>query len=593
MNDIDAMLREQLDGLVPVYGPPDWEAVLARAGLRGHRTNRRWLVIAATATAVAVVVGVALAAALGGFSRWLTGEPGVPASPAEQQAFERANAHSFLGFPPGTKLRQLMRSQVANGPRVDLLGFRAGGTLCLRVIVSGKTRAGTQSCAPLSELRRSGPPVRVVLADHGFGRGTKTAWYGIDRLHSSAVQVTAGIVADGVRSVIVEDESGRHTLPAKANAFLYVASNPEIGQRVRRIWARQGKRLVSIPFALALFGFGGQVGRQQSAKAPTRVEHHVAGGTISWLLRHEPRGQSLAVLPARARAHIKRHVVFGRLIAPDPGRPLRVAVTLSTSRHGGRATGICTWLVTRGGFAGGCMVRAILFARGPLADGTVGMENGSGEFATTSGLASDDVARIVAYLSNGQALSVPLADNTYVIDLPRSELPARLVAYDRQGRVIGISDPVADLGGGGGASPAPGKAKPLLRVVSPTGATIQLLIGKSTDGGLCMYTRWYESKRANGVGVSCSDFTRPGAPLQLGTVGIPAQFIEGRVHSSVAKLELHYADGARETIKPIRTFVLYAIPRQHLDQGHELVSVVAENASGQRVGSQSFKPPHR
>ncbi len=592
MSDIDVMVREQLDRLVPAYGPPDWEAVLARAGRSPHQPHRRWLVIVAAATAVAVIVGVALAAALGGFSSWLTGQPGKPASPAEQRAFERANAHSFLGFPPGTQLRRLTTERLPSGVRIDLLGFRSQNTLCLRIVVAGKTRAGRQSCAPLAELRRPGPPVRVVLVDQGFGRGTKTAWYGVDRYHSSALQATAGIVADGVRSVIVEDDSGRHTVRAVSNSFLYVARNPNVGQRVRQISAVVGKRTVSIPFAPAPFAIGGgRPGQRPVAPGPTRVQREVHGGAISWLAGHEPRGQSLDVLPARTRTFVKRHTVFGRVIAPDPGQPLRVAVTLSTSRHGGKAIGICTWLVMHGGAGGGCSRRADLFSRGPITLGT-GLAGGSDEFATASGLVSDDVARLVAYLRNGQTLGVPLADNVYAIQLPRAELPAKLVAYDKQGRIIGISEPIQDLGGVS-SSPAPGKAKPLLRVVSPTGATLQLLIGKSTDGGLCMYTRWYESKRANGVGVSCSDFTRPGAPLQVGTEGNPAQFVEGRVYRTVATLELRYADGARETVKPVRTFVLYAIPREHLAKGHELVSVVAKNAEGRQIGSQSFKPPQR
>ena len=596
MSYADSLLRARFAAVANQLDDSDWSDVCQRATATEPRRrprrfvrSRRTLVLALAAAALVIAVGVALAAALGGFSSWLNGEPGTPASKAEQQAFARANANSFLGFPTDTNLRQLITNRVGNGARVDLLGFRAASTLCLRVIVSGKTPSGTQSCAPLAELRRAGPPVRVVLADHGFGRGTKSVWYGVDLVRSSALQVTAGIVADGVRTVVVEDESGRHTLPVKANAFLYVARNPDVGQRVRRIWARQGSRLVPISFAPALFGFGGPAGRQQPAKAPTRVERHVNGGTISWLVRHEPRGQSLDVLPVRTRTFVKRHVVFGRVIAPDSGRPLRIAVTLSTSRHGGKAIGICTWLVTRQGAGGGCSRRADLFTRGPLTLST-GLENGSDQFATASGLASDDVARIAAYLNNGQTLPVPLADNTYIIDLPRSELPAKLVAYDNQGRVVGLSEPIAGFGGGGSA--APGKARPLLHVVSPTGATAELLIGPATNGGHCMYVRWYVSRFVQGVMVNCSDLTSAKAPLALGTSG--PEFLMGRVHPSVASIELRYADGAKETIKPIQAFVLYAIPRRHLAKGHELVSAVAENAKGQRIGSgESFVPPPR
>ncbi len=213
MIDVEQRLRDELDLLAPPTAEPDWSEVLELAGRSRPRRRRR----AATAIAAVVAVVVAILVAtplgagivhsLGGFSSWLTGQPGSPASEAEQREFERANARSWLGFPAGTKLRRLsMVTDPATGRTVDLLGFRSGSTLCLQVVVSGKVRETKMSCAPLAELRQAGAPVRVVLVDHGFGQGTKRASYGIDRFRAPGLQVTAGIAADGVRPVVVEDD---------------------------------------------------------------------------------------------------------------------------------------------------------------------------------------------------------------------------------------------------------------------------------------------------------------------------------------------------------------------------------------------------
>jgi hypothetical protein len=594
MIDVEQQLRNELANLVPAVGPADWGDVLARSDYAPRRARSRWAALAAAAVVFTVIafatpLGAAIGRGLDGFSSWLTGQPGTPASKSEQQAFDRANARSWLGFPQGTELRRLITATAA-GERIELLGFLSGTTLCLRVVVFGRTRGSSLSCAPLGELRHSGAPARVVLVDHGFGRGTKRAWYGVDHFSNAAVQVTAGIAADGVRGIVVEDEGGRHSLPARANAFLYVATDPDVGQRVRRIWAKTASGLVVVPFAPAPFGFGGGSAPTRAATGPTKVERKVSNGTIGWLDRREPRGQPLTVLPGRGGALVRRHTVYGRVIAPDPSRPVRIAVTLSTSRHGGKATGICSWLVLRGGMSGGCSVRSEIFTRSPLTNG-VTLMGGSDEFATISGLASDDVARIVAFLANGQRAAVPLADNAFVVDIARAKFPVRLVAYDKSGRVIGFTDSIGDFGGGG--APTRGKARPLLRGVSASGATAELLVGPSTTGGECLYVRWHRNKHAGGLMSNCSDLTTREPPLQLSTDGTPAEFAMGRVRREVATVELRFADGARTTVVPTRGFVLYTVPRAHLAAGHELVAAAARSASGKLIGQESFRPPKR
>ena len=171
--------------------------------------------------------------------------------------------------PPGRSFATSPPSPTADGSKVELLGFRAGSTLCLRIVVTGKTTASTRSCAPLADLRQAGSPVRVIVVDRGFGTGRSTPGTGL-HLHSPALQVTAGIVADGVKKVVVRDRSGRHVLPVTANSFLYVASTPDVGQRLISISAQTQAGLVSVPFAPAPFGFGGFARRRKPRQGQRR-----------------------------------------------------------------------------------------------------------------------------------------------------------------------------------------------------------------------------------------------------------------------------------------------------------------------------------
>ena len=256
MIDVDDTLREELAKLVPSFRPGNWDEVMAIAGQTPARPVRRWAAVAVFAVTAALVVSVAtplgasIVRGVGNFSSWLTGEPGTPASTKAQQAFNRANARSWIGFPAGTKLRHLTtvtdscRRFEGRAPRLPgwqhplpaHRGHRQDDCLDAKLCSARGSPSG-------------GSPVRVIVVDRGFGTGTKCAWYGTDRVHSPALQVTAGIVADGVKKVVVRDRSGRHVLPVTANAFLYVASTPDVGQRLISISAQTRAGLVSVPFA--------------------------------------------------------------------------------------------------------------------------------------------------------------------------------------------------------------------------------------------------------------------------------------------------------------------------------------------------------
>lgn len=606
MIDVEDVLRDELERFAPVMdSTPDWNAVVAGSGLRRKRLRVRAaaasaLVLAAAVLGLTTPLGSALAHGLNGFSAWLTGEPGTPASKRQQHAFNGANARSWVSFPKGTQLRHLITEDV--GPtRVELLGFRSGSSaFCLRVIVQGMSRSSTQSCASLADVRLAGSPVRVVIVDHPVGKGDKSAWYGIDHLHSANLQITAGITDDSVRSVTLRDNQGSHQVQARSNAFLYVARSPEVGQRVSAISARTASGTVRVAFAPSPFGGMGMAAGAPVTAPTVPIQRRVHGGKIAWLDRHEKRGQPLSVLPARIRRALlgyragvpgRTRVVFGRVLTPDPNVPFRVALTLNAHHAGGPAAGICIVIATVSGGGGGCSPYPGIFDNAPVTVGSFG--NGPDEYVTADGVASDDVARLQAVLMTGQRLPVPLSDNAFIVNLPRAKLPARIVAYDRNGKVVGVSEAIQDFQAGGGRAPAPalGRARQLLAVHGPGGTHSELLVGRSTTGGECMYVRHYVSAHVAGVMEGCSSRTWSGSALQLETESTPPRFVFGRVRSNVASIRLRYADGTATTIRPTQGFVLHAMTAAQLSSRHQLVGADALGRNGESIAHESFTAP--
>lgn len=598
MTDSDVAIKSALDQIFPARGAPDWNEVIAsaRASKRPPRMRRPLAFAVALAALVAVTVvtplGAEIVHGLGGFSNWISGEPGKPAPKSDEQHFSEANAHSWLGFPKGTQLRQLITAH-AEGATITLDGFRSGtSAFCLRLSVTGKSTIGSLECAPIADLRRQDAPVRVLIADRPVGKGTKTAWYGLDRIHSANLQITAGIAADSVRAVVLTDDHGHHVVPVRSNAFLYVASNPEVGQRVKTVAAETKSGLVDVPFVPAPFAFGGM---QPVQTAPTvKVAAPARNGHISWLEQHVPRGQPLSVLPARIRAYLlgyrgggpRSRIIFGRVLTPDPSQPLRVVVTLNASRHGGRPRGVCTALVTKGGGGGGCAPYPQTFATTPFNFTTSG--GGSAQFNEVDGVASDAVAKITVLLDNGQTLPVALRDNVFTAAVPVAHLPARLVAYNARGAIIGASDPIG--GFGGGPSMARGKATLLLSAQGQAGAHAELYVGPATGGGECTYVKTYFNKHAGGVMEGCRPAAWRGGAVQF---GVESEFVSGRVRSDITAVRLEYAHGAPTIAHPTRGYILAVIPPQHLERADRLVRIVGLNSAQKTVGVQTIPTPPR
>lgn len=228
MSDIDAAVRAELDRLVPMPArADDWEDVVSRAARRP-----RWPLLLAAALAL-LLTAVALAKALGGFDAWLSGTPGKPAPPAEQRRFEAGERHSWAKFPPGTKLRELLRTK-AGGSTYVLLGFRSGDQLCLDVRTVGER---ARACAPRSALANLTQPVLPLELRHRFEGPPLETIPKSGPYNPAGPAVSYGITADGVRSVDLYADDGRHGALLGGNAFLVVEPHAPAASRARRLVA--------------------------------------------------------------------------------------------------------------------------------------------------------------------------------------------------------------------------------------------------------------------------------------------------------------------------------------------------------------------
>lgn len=599
MNKLDALARAEVAALLPVPAgvAPDWDDVVERAGGRPARRFRVAVVlatvVAAVVTAAASPLGATVARTFDDFSAWLRGEPGTPASSGEQQEFQAANERSWAGFAPDAKLRRLIQTE-ASGTSFTLFGFRSGDLLCLRLVASGGASATSTHCAPVRSLQTAEAPALVVATDEPVGSAGPS---GPEGYTGDAYTATFGIASDGVRGVVVKADDGTHDALVGGNAFLYVADHPKVGTRVRAVIAvaANGDR-AALAFQSSPFGtFDLPAPPKGAFHGPARIERHVSGGSIGWIERREPRGEPL---PPSLRDRIGEmggrmldgaRPVLARVVRPDPGDVLRMAIVAASS-DGTAVDRICDFVLGPGGIGGTCERPDQLFARDPFTLSLGG--SGPSEYSLLSGLASDDVAALRVFLASGKTIDVPLRDNAYFARVSRSEFPIRLVAYDREERVIGIESFRDD----GMTSPAPPRARATVRrlahVVGDHGGTATLRAGEAVGGYRCWEIDFGDGHGGGG----CTPWPSKERPLLYlhfdydgGDV-----FLIGQVPPAVDAVRVTFTDGTTATLRPTSGFVVYPVPSEHVAGGRVFVELRAFDASGReldRSGLRSIRQP--
>jgi hypothetical protein len=553
MNEFDARVFDLLDAFTPEPRRwPNWQDVLRRA----HARHTRRLLVAVAAAVAVLATAAGVTAALGGFHAWLSGSPGKPAPKAEQERFERANEQSIAAFPKGTKLRELIRTRV-DGKLYVLLGFRSGDSLCLRLRAVSLGHSLDPQCAPASRLRHATAPILPVVGVSGFS----------DKYNHPSAAVSYGIAADGVSRVVVHAIDGDHRAVLGGNAYLWVQNEPNSGQHALSVTAtRSSGARITLPIQpVGMFATERPVPRRP--RGPTTVQRRILHPTIAWYLRGEKRGVGLN--------EVRRVVTYGngtlddstRLVKPDPESNVLV----------GLAGEWCLVLVTNPGGPGtGCDSPKGFWSRGPL--NVMGSSEGN-RFVRFSGAAADGVRRIVVFLADGQRQEASLRDNLFTVLLDSAEFPARLVAYDAAGRIVGIDTPPWFM-----PKPVPKAATRLHRVLRVRGAhgTVAVLrVGRRVHGYRCWRVDFSTGQSPGAC--SPAEFSAASIWPDLVQPARPDLFVIGHTIGPIARVQLEFPNGDVRKTRPVAGLFVVAVPRSHLTRKRQTAFVVGYTSEGRVV----------
>jgi hypothetical protein len=356
---------------------------------------------------------------------WVSGTPGEQAPDVDQRGFSEANSSSYARFPDGTQVGLLVSTAVG-GDQYDLLGFRDGDALCLRLVrrAAPARRDTPADCAPTRELNRIDEPAVALAAGDDFSRDAQ------GEIH--AMLVVYGLATNDVAGVTVEDDHGqRHGTTVRNNAFLYVGPPGGRTSVARLIVTTDEAAVAEIPVATTRPETGHLPG-------PTTIERKLDSDAIGWLDRREPRGEPFT-WPDPDETEQK--IQYARLLEPEPGRSFQLGIaTAEGAAWPIKGRWYCTawlWPLISRTFTSGCIRREAI-AGDHLSLMSVIPGRGI-QFPLFVALVPDEVASLELYFADGSREPVPIVDNAVVFQLWLGEA-AKLVAYDREHRVVAITD---------------------------------------------------------------------------------------------------------------------------------------------------------
>jgi hypothetical protein len=318
------------------------------------------------------------------------------------------------------------------------------------------------------------------------------------------------------------------------------------------------------------------------------VQRNVKGGAIRWFARRQPRGEPVPTTIHHI-AGVLPDVIFARLVTPDAALPERMVISIrpaGTVYFGGRLRNnrqVCAELVGGRYQGGGCWPAGRLFSTEPFT-WEVDVQTG-GQIATLAGLASDQVARMTAYAATGRVTPVPLHDNAYLTVASLADYPLRLVAYDANGRIIGVKTFNT------ASPPAPPSATPLpgahwLKVLENSAGSIYTIT--STRGGACVGFRFADGTAT----IGCPQGIQANA-LAIGTTNDRSgeSVLSGLTGHTITRITVSSGGGRISSANTRSGYVLLPLPRAGRGKHAGDITVTGYDHAGTRVAQLELRPP--
>jgi hypothetical protein len=437
----DARLESALARLAPhVDDVPAWDDVVRRAGT-GSRLRWRLAVVAVAMLLAAGVVAGALAGGLltgafHGLSSWIGSAPGGRAPAEEQRLLREENARAAAPVPADTELG-LLTSKALDGVRFDLLGFRDRESLCLRLRSSaGQAEPiikASADCVSEQLLVDLGKPLAVIAAADPFPRPR------------SGLQALYGLAADRVSAVELRSEGGIHRVPVTNNAFLYLyrGESPRLSHNRLEYESDVPFKAVALDANDNVLGAVTIMSLKRGYPAdpspselpgPAAVERGSAPLRVGWLDRGENRGEPYEW---PTNGEVTEGLPQMRMFQPSPITSMQVLVSGPRNLGLPNETGYCltnVWPLSPRPTGFMC---ASTHPSGAILLATATAVPFDAQFPIYYGLVADDVASLELFLSNRARESIPIVDNVFALQAAAAD-PAKLVAYDRDHRVLGV-----------------------------------------------------------------------------------------------------------------------------------------------------------
>lgn len=422
----DARLQTALIRLAPkVHGVPEWDDVVRRASTGSRVGWKLAAIVAAALLATGIVAGALAEGVLSGsldrLSSWVGDQPGEP-TPEQQSAFDQANAASYAHFPSSARVGRLLTFEL-EGRSYDLLGFRDGPNLCLRVVPPPfPAEHSPPECVPQPLLARVGDPVAIVGGHVRIGEPATTVLY--------------GLAADSVQNIdVLEQGALLGTAAVRNNAFVLATQDRPRGKEeppdtniVLRVHGPDGLVDVRAPSFLSRRHV-----ELKDLPGPVRADTPLQSDSVGWLERGEPRGE-----PFTWPYDFPDRILYSRVLTPDPTSSFRLALAYGEDpdwQKNGRW--YCTawfWPLMPDSWSRGCG-RANLVSTGLTLEGTSPSIVGS--FIHYVGVAADGVARIAIVYEDGSVERVPVNDNVFSFYVAINQ-SSKFVAYDASGQVVRV-----------------------------------------------------------------------------------------------------------------------------------------------------------